>query len=384
MIFKAYKYRLYPTDIQKVLLEKHFGCARFIYNLALETKLSAYNGNKIHLSAFDLNKQVTDLKKDLPWLSEVSIGCLQQSIMQMDGAFKRFTKGLSQFPVYKKKTGRNSFRCTEGVKVLNGNIFISKFREGIGLKQHREINGTIKSAIISKTPTGKYFASVVVETENTTLLQYENTVGVDLGLKTFAVLSDGKEFASPQHLRKSLGRLKVLQRRASKKKSGSKNKIKANLQVALLHEKIANQRKDFLHKASNQITNDYGTICIEDLAVSNLKKNHCLSLSINDASWSLFTYMLSYKANWKGRNLKTIGRFIPTSKMCSNCGSIKEMPLSERTYSCECGLVLDRDINAARNIRNAGVLRTEASVELLPIGKTVKQKSSRQGDKISN
>lgn len=226
MIFKAYKYRLYPTDTQNVLLEKHFGCARFIYNLALETKLSAYNGNKIYLTAFDLNKQVTDLKKDLPWLSEVSIGCLQQSIMQMDGAFKRFTKGLSQFPVYKKKTGRNSFRCTEGVKVLNGNIFISKFREGIMLKQHRAIVGLVKSAIISKTPTGKYFASILVEIESTPLLASVTAVGIDLGLKTFAVLSDGKEYASPQHLRKSLGRLKVLQRRASKKKSGSKNKSK--------------------------------------------------------------------------------------------------------------------------------------------------------------
>lgn len=377
-IYKSYKCRIYPNDAQVLLLDKHFNASRFIYNLALETKIASWDKG-VNLTKFDLCKQLTDLKKDCKWLFEVSNVSLQESISDLDNAYQKFYKG-GGFPSFKRKRDKNSFRCIKSVSIKGDKICIPKFQKANGIKIvfTNPIDGEIKSATISKTSTGKYFASVIVKAEKIVLPFNDNVVGIDLGLKTFAVLSDGNLFESPKFLRQSLDRLKVLQRRAARKKKGSANKRKAYLKVALIHERIANQRQDFLHNTSNRITNDYGTICIEDLHVKGLVKNHNLALSINDASWGEFVRQLTYKSQWKGRELITIGRFEPSSKKCSNCGNVKDMPLSERTYSCECGLVLDRDVNASRNIRNAGILRTEVSVELLPLGKTVKQKSCRK------
>lgn len=360
-MYKAYKYRIYPTDTQKVLLEKHFGCARFIYNLALETKIAAYEKG-VKLSCFDLQRQIKDLKIDCEWLNEVSRHALDRSIANLDDAFNNFFKGKC-FPKFKKKSNSGSYSVHKDISIRN-DLHIPKFQEGIKIVLHRAYSGLVKSVAISKTATGKYFASVLCETEISRLPKKETPIGIDLGLKSFAVLSDGSQYESPKALRKSLDRLAILQRRASVKKKGSANRRKANLKVFLLHERIANQRKDFLHKTSNEITNQYGVICIEDLPVRNLVKNHNLALSIIDAGWGGFTNMLDYKSNWKGRKLVTIGRFYPSSKKCSNCGELKEMPLSERTYNCECGMSLDRDINAAINIRNAGLLRAVEPMEL--------------------
>ncbi len=362
-MYKYYKYRIYPTGTQKVLLEKHFGCVRFVYNLALETKIAAYRGSKHSLSAYDLQKQLTDLKKDLPWLNEVTRDSMDKAILNMDVAYSKFFKG-SGFPALKKKSGKNSFFVKESIIIKNGFLFIGKFREGIKVIQHRAFNGVVKSATISKTPTNKYYASILVQTENIPFPHNSGTVGIDLGIKTFAVLSDGKEYESPNLLRKSLDRLAVLQRRASRKKKGSANRKKANLRVSILHERITNQRNHFLHNVSNEITNQYGTICIEDLAVKNMVKNRKLALSISDSSWGRFVTMLKYKSDWKGREIITIDRFEPTSKKCSGCGSIKDMPLIERIYNCDCGLTIDRDINAAINIRNSGLLRASEPMEL--------------------
>ncbi len=383
-MYKSYKYRIYPTEGQKALMDKHFGCVRFVYNLALETNIEAYKKG-VSLSAFALKKQLTELKPDCVWLGEVSRHALDNSIFNLEDAFKRFFNG-GRFPNFKKKSNNNSYTIGVDVSIRGGLLCLPKFQKGIKIVQHRKIIGDPKGVTISKTATNKYFASILVKAESSQLPKTDKSVGVDLGIKTFAVLSDGKEYASPKFLRKSLDRLAVLQRRASRKKKGSANRRKANLRVAICHEQIINQRKDFLHKTSNEITNQNGVICIEDLNVAGMVKNHKLALSISDAGWSEFVRQLTYKSEWKGRQLITVGRFEPTSKTCSSCGLVKPMPLSERVYNCSCGLSIDRDINAAINIRNSGLLRAGAPVELPSLDGTVKQeKCIRYGkDRIIN
>lgn len=377
-MLKAYKFRLDPTVNQKALLDKHFSCARFIYNLALETKKTAYSGTQHMLSKYDLQNQLPALRKEFAWLKEVSAVSLQNSVYNVDTAFNNFYKGRSDFPKFKRKKSGGSFHCTSGIKLKTGVLIVAKFLEGIKVIQHRYFEGEIKRVTISKTPTGKYFASILVKDDKVLPEKIQtgtaNSIGIDLGIKTFAVLSDGKQFESPKLLRLMLPRLKVLQRRASRKKKGSANKKKAIKKVALLHEYISNQREDFLHKISNQITNNYDTICVEDLNIQGMIKNHNLALSISDASWSDFVRQLNYKSDWRGKNLIQIGRFEPTTKKCSVCGKVKLMPLSERNYNCECGLSIDRDINAAINIRNSGIGCAVVSVELPTIVGAMKQK----------
>lgn len=376
MMYKSFKYRIYPNDAQKELLEKHFNSVRFVYNLALETKIEAYKRG-VNLTRFDLQRQLTGLKYDCKWLNEISIGSLQHSINHMDLAFKNFFNGNNKFPVFKKKSNAGSYRCTNSISISDNKLFIPKFRAGIPIVQTRVINGDIKFATVSKTHTNKYFVSIAANCHNIQLPIKNNAIGIDLGVKTFLVTSDGKEYTSPKFMRNSLDRLKVLQRRSSKKKLGSKNRAKANLKLSLLHEHISNQRVNFLHNVSHEITNQNGIICIEDLNVKGMLGNHKLALSISDAGWSLFTNMLKYKCEWRGRKLITIGRFDASTKICSNCGSKKNMPLSERIYNCSCGLSMDRDLNAAINIKNLGILHAVEPVEQSSIDDAMKQEKSR-------
>ena len=351
-MFKAFKYRLYPSEPQKELIAKHIGASRFVYNLALETKNTAYLGSKHNFSPFDLIKQLPDLKKECEWLKEVNSQSLQQSIQNMDIAFKKFFKGAG-FPKFKSKhRGKQSFSIPQNVIVENNLLIIPKFKEGIEIVLHREIKGTIKSATISVTPTGKYFASILVDT-NTEIptkapITESTTIGIDLGIKDFAITSDGEVFENPKNLRKAQSKLKYVQRKYSKNK-GKRTKKR----LVLIHEKIVNKRKDFLHKVSIKLIRENQTICLEDLAVSNMVKNHKLAQSISDVSWSTFVAMLEYKADWYGKNILRIGRFAPSSKTCSCCGYInKELALKDRSWTCpKCNSVLDRDVNAAINIK---------------------------------
>lgn len=355
-MFKAYKYRLYPTNSQKELIAKHIGSSRFVYNLALETKNIAYLGSKHNLSQFDIIKQLPELKKECEWLKEVNSQSLQQSIQNMDTAFKGFFKG-SGFPKFKSKhRGRQSFPVPQNVilDIDKSELIIPKFKKkGIKIVIHREIKGDIRSATISVTPTGKYFASLLVDTQIDAPVKSEinekTTVGIDLGIKNFAITSDRKVFDNPKYLRKSQNKLKYIQRKYSKNKGKRTKK-----QLALLHEKVANKRKDFLHKTSTQLIRENQTIALETLAVKNMIKNHCLAQVISDASWSTFVSMLEYKAEWKGKNILRIGRFAPSSKTCSNCGQInKELTLKDREWTCKkCKSTHDRDINAAINIKS--------------------------------
>ncbi len=353
-MFKAVKYRLYPTELQKELIAKHIGSARFVYNLALETKNTAYLGSKHNFSPFDLIKQLPELKKECDFLKEVNSQTLQQSIQNMDIAFKMFFKGAG-FPKFKSKhKGSQSFSVPQNVIVKDGCLVIPKFKKkGIKIVIHREIKGKIKSATISKTPTGKYFASILIDTniempKKAPIIE-NTTVGIDLGIKTFLVTSNGLEIENPKNLRKAQSKLKYLSRRYSKYK-GSRTRHR----LALQHEKVVNKRKDFLHKTSTKLISENQTICIEDLDVKGMLKNHNLAQAITDVSWSTFVSMLKYKADWSGKNILQIGRFAPSSKTCSDCGYInKELTLKDRSWTCpKCNSVLDRDINASINIKS--------------------------------
>ena len=352
-MLKGLKYRISPTNSQKELIAKHIGSSRFVYNLALETKNSAYLGSKHNFSPFDLIKQLPELKKECEWLKEVNSQSLQQSIQNMDIAFKKFFKGAG-FPKFKSKhKGRQSFSVPQNVIVEKDLLIIPKFKEGIDIVLHRPINGTIKSATISVTPTGKYFASILVDTNEIipqkVAIKEETAIGVDLGIKSFLVTSNGLEIENPKYLRKAQDKLKYAQRKYSKNK-GKRTKKK----LAKLHEKVVNKRKDFLHKLSSKLISENQTIALETLAVKNMVKNHNLAQAITDVSWSTFVTMLEYKADWYGKNILRIGRFAPSSKTCSCCENInKELTLKDREWTCSvCTSVLDRDVNASINIKS--------------------------------
>jgi putative transposase len=356
-MFIARKYRIYPNKEQCVLLDKHFNAVRFVYNLALETKTMAYASNGSTLSRYDLQVQLKDLKSECEWLKEVNSQSLQYALMNLDVAYGKFFKGLCKFPKFKSKKSIQSFHCPQRFVVKGNKLFISKFKSGIKIVMSRPINGVAKTATVSKTSTGKYFVSFAVECEDQNKIVSEEKVGIDLGLKAFATLSDGIVIENPRHLKASLSRLKCLQRRVSRKVKGSQNRKKAVMKLALCHEKIANQRKDFLHKVTDSITKKYGTIVIEDLNVKGMVKNHKLAQSISDVGWGAFETFLRYKSSNRGNKIIQIGRFEPSSKMCG-CGVMnQDLKLSDRIWKCSiCGAENDRDLLAARNILKFGLI----------------------------
>ena len=351
-MFKAYKFRLYPTETQKVLLNKHMGAVRFIYNLGLEAKQIAYNSYKTNLSAFDLMKQIPPLKEEYTWLKEINSQSLQVSLINMEKAYTSFFKGGAKYPKFKNKYSNNSFNIPQKIKVTK-KLYIPKFKEGIKIVQSKEIKGTIKSATISKTNTNKYYVSILVDTltlaPNKLPINLDKSIGIDLGIKDFLTTSEGNKVSNPKYLKQGLSKLKYLQSKYSKYKG------KRTLhQLRLQHEYIANQRKDFLQKLSTDIIKNHDTICLETLKVENMIKNHKLAQAISDVSWSEFVRQLEYKAEWYGKNIIRIGQFEPSSKICSNCGTTnKTLTLSDREWTCKsCNSIHDRDINAAINIKN--------------------------------
>jgi putative transposase len=352
-MFKSYKFRLYPTTTQKVLLNKHFGATRFIYNLGLEVKQIAYNSYKTNLSAFDLMKQIPPLKEEYTWLKEVNAQSLQASLINMEKAYTGFFKNVSKYPKFKNKNNNNSFNVPAHVVISKNCLSIPKFKEGIQITQSKEIKGKVKSATISKTSTNKYYVSILVDTltlaPNKLPVNLDKSIGIDLGIKDFLTTSEGNKVSNPKYLKQGLSKLKYLQSKYSKYKG------KRTLhQLRLQYEYIANQRKDFLQKLSTDIIKNHDTICLETLKVKNMIKNHKLAQAISDVSWSKFVRQLEYKAEWYGKNIIRIGQFEPSSKICSTCGTTnKTLTLSDREWTCKsCSSVHDRDINAAINIKN--------------------------------
>ncbi len=356
-MLKAYKYRLYPNAPQNELLNKHFGSVRYVYNWALGIKTKAFQVESKTVSRFELDKQLTGLKAETEWLKEINAQALQASLRHLDSAYTRFFREKKGFPRFKsRKDNRHSFECPQNVKLdfANGTIQLPKIGKVNFVCSHT-FEGAIRTVTVSKTPTGKVFASVLVETgvglPNKGSLVQSESVGIDVGLKTFATLSTGESIANPRFLKKSLKKLKRLSRQHSKKKKGSNNKHKSRIRLARQHEKVTNQRNDFLHKVSTRIVRENQTVCVEDLNISGMMKNHKLARAIADVSWGSFISMLEYKCDWQGKHLVKIGRFEPSSRLCT-CGTInRDLTLKDRVWTCgNCGTTHDRDMLAATNI----------------------------------
>ena len=361
---KSYKFRLYPNLEQRILFEKTFGCSRFIWNQMLADKITHYK----ETGEF-LKNTPAQYKKEFPWLKEVDSLALANVQLNLNKAYKSFFQSKFGFPNFKSKKSAQSYKTNSQkglITILDGKVKLPKVG-WVKVKAHRQPKGLIKSATISKTTTGKYFISILCEEEIVLLPKTDSSLGIDLGLENFAILSTGEKIENPRFLvslsKKLAKEQKILSRRGliAKKKgiklSESSNYQKQKLKVARLHEKIAHQRKDFLHKLSTNLIKNHDVICIEDLASRNLMKNHCLARAIGDASWYEFIYQLRYKADWYGKKIVTISRWFPSSQLCSSCGvSSGKKPLSVREWTCEsCGTHHDRDINASLNILKEGL-----------------------------
>ena len=352
-MLKAYKYRIYPDAEQMQFFAKCFGCVRFVYNRMLSDRIEHYN-----LTGKSLNNTPAQYKSEFTWLKEVDSLALANAQMNLNTAYRNFFRDKSNgFPKFKSKKNNNFSYTTNNQKgtvyVENGYIKLPKLKSPVKIRQHRSFEGVIKSCTISKAPSGKYHISILVETEIQKLPASDMRVGIDVGIKDFAVLSNGEAYKNPKHLRKSEKRLAKLQRDLSRKQIGSSNRNKARIKVAKLHEKIANQRMDFLHKKSTEIIRKNQAIVIEDLKVKNLMKNHNLAKYIAEVSWSRFREMLDYKSRWYGRELIIAPPDYPSSQLCSDCGnrSSQTKDLACRIYVCpECGLEIDRDYNASLNL----------------------------------
>ena len=366
-MLRAYKYRIYPNDDQKILFAKTFGCCRFVYNWALNLKIEAYKSNKESLSNIYLtNRMKNELKQEKEWLSEVNSQSLQSSLRNLDTAYKNFFRDVKSvgFPRFKSRKDRQSFHCPQHCSVDFGSSSISIPKaKNIPAVLHRPFKGAVKTVTISMSPSGKYFASVLVDTSIEELplhpIGAETSLGIDLGISSLAICSDGRTFENPKNLKRSEVLLKRRQMQLSRKQKGSASRNKARVKVARIHERISNQRKDHLHKVTYALTHDsqVRTICMEDLNVKGMVRNHHLAGSISDASFGLFRTLLEYKCKWYGVNLVVIDRFAPSSKTCHRCGYVYNgLKLSERSWTCpECGTLHDRDFNAACNIKEFGL-----------------------------
>ncbi|RXS90690.1 MULTISPECIES: RNA-guided endonuclease TnpB family protein [Acinetobacter] len=387
---KAYKYRIYPTSEQKVQFEKHFGCTRFIFNWALALQTKAHSETQKLLSKKDIQDQLVAMKKqpEFEWLNEVNSQSLLSGLLHLHTAynnfFQRLKKGKVEFrkikgykpnpdekrplshlvgyPRFKsKKIPQRSYQCPQHATVSfeNGLLHLPKIK-GIKTVFSRVFNGKIKTVTISKTATGKYYASILVESElelvASTTIQADQTIGIDMGLNHMLIQSDGNKVENPKYLRQAQNRLSIQQKIFARKKKESKNYQRQKLSVAFIHEKVRLQRLDLHHKLTHYLIceNQATTYAVEDLGIKNMVRNRKLAKSISDVAWGQFLTILQYKAKWFGKNVLQIGRFVPSSKACSCCGyTMTKLPLSIREWQClDCETVHDRDLNASLNIRN--------------------------------
>lgn len=359
---RAYKYRIYPSNEQKQLLARTFGCGRYVYNWALQERTDAYYKRGERLSYEGTAQRLTLLKKqdEYAWLNEVSSVPLQQSLRHLDKAFRHFFEGRAEYPTFKKKRNDQSATYTSNAFKWDGkHLTLAKMDDPLEIVWSRPLpEGCRPSSVtISKDEANRYFVSFLLEEDLKPLPVVTKHVGLDLGLKSMVITSDGHTYGNPKFFAKDEKKLARAQRRHARKKKGSKNREKARLKVARIHKKIVDRRRDYQHKLSTKLIRENQVVCVESLQVKNMVKNHCLAKAIHDVGWAELLRQLEYKATWYGRTLVKIDKWYPSSKRCFDCGHLLDsLSLDIRFWTCsECGVHHDRDINAANNILAVGL-----------------------------
>jgi putative transposase len=370
---KAFKYRFYPTAEQESLLRRTMGCVRLVYNKALDARTSGWYERQERIGFVETSSMLTGWKKqeDLDFLNEVSSVPLQQGLRNLQKAFTNFWAGRAKYPNFKKKhSGGNAEFTKSAFKWKDGQVFLAKCTEALPIRWSRDLpEGCEPSTITIKLEaSGRWFASLLVDTDIAQLPKSDKQIGLDVGITSLIATSNGDKIANPKHFKQLRKKLKRVQKALSRKQKGSNNRHKARLQVARVHAQITDARKDFLHKLTTQLVRENQTIVVEDLAIKNMVKNHKLALSVSDASWGELIRQLAYKCEWYGRELIKIDRWFPSSKRCGNCGHIVDkLPLNIREWECpKCKTTHDRDINAAHNILAAGLAASVCGANIRP------------------
>ena len=378
-INKAFKYRLCPTEDQRILLAQHFGAKRFIFNHFLEERKNAYQEAKKSLNYFDNSASLTQMKKlpEYVWLKQVNSQAIQASLRDLDVAYNRFFHKTSAFPRFKSRRDKQSFKVPQSVSLDEQGLWIPKFKQAIRVKVHRPLQGEILYATVSRNQNGDYYVSITVEYEHQPLPKTDKTVGFDLGLKDLVVCSDGTRFPALKQNKKYQKQLAYRQQQLARKTKGSNRSNKQRVKVARLYQRMSDTRNNYLHNISSKLVNENQVICFESLAVRNMVKNHCLAGAISDVAWGELTRQVKYKSDWNGRSAVQVDRFYPSSKTCFGCGYIhQDLKLSDREWNCpNCKRLNDRDHNASLNIEQEGLrCLAEQNLSGVAIISDIKQK----------
>lgn len=386
---RSYKFRIYPNKEQEIQLKKTIGCCRYIYNWGLEKRRNSWINDSKSYSYEKTCKDLTSLKKEIGWLKEVSSVCLQQSLQNLDTSFLNFFKKKSRYPRFKKRKNGGFARFVRtSFRLKNDDLYLAKIKVPIKIIWSRKLPSEPSSCVVSQNSSNQWFISFVCEEEIEKLPESNKKIGIDLGIESFATLSNGIKINNPPSIKLLRKKISSKQKSFSRKKIDSKNREKARLKLARAHQKIVNIRTDFLQKLSTQLIRENQTIVIEDLAVRDMLKKKELARFIGEQGWRSFRGMLDYKADWYGRELVIVDRFFPSSQTCNSCGKTNKLTLDKRKFACECGVTYNRDVNAAQNILAVGVAVTACGVDGRPVNNYIikgnRQRSRKPKAQVSD